>query len=119
MISNAKVNKNKQAESQLQDKGWCSFLTKFKDQQNITEENIDLCPEISKINLSKIQQFGRYNPENFNSKSISILHYDSGILANIFGHNQRQKLEIASITKVMTCYLILSMAQKFEIDINK
>jgi D-alanyl-D-alanine carboxypeptidase len=60
-----------------------------------------------------------YNLLELNSKSVTILHHSDEITKNIFSINEKERVEIASITKIMTCYLILIIAERFCIDIKK
>lgn len=50
------------------------------------------------------------------SESYAIMEYPSGQL--ILSYRSKQSLEIASLTKIMTCYLIIKLAEEYSKDIT-
>lgn len=36
----------------------------------------------------------------------------------LFGKNEKERREIASLTKIMTCYTVLNLVDKFKLDVN-
>ena len=42
--------------------------------------------------------------------------YDSKTDSLLFGKLERERREIASLTKIMTCYVVLNLIERFKID---
>lgn len=52
------------------------------------------------------------------AKAYSIIHFTSGSYNLLFEHNSEAKLEIASLTKIMTCLLVLLIGERFRLDLR-
>lgn len=52
------------------------------------------------------------------AKAYSIVHYIGGEYNALFGQNSEMKLEIASLTKIMTCLLVLLLSERFKVDLR-
>ena len=50
------------------------------------------------------------------AKAWAVFDADSGEL--ISGRNEHEQREVASITKIMTCWVSLQLARKFCLDLN-
>lgn len=44
--------------------------------------------------------------------------FDTNSMNFIFGKHEKERREVASLTKIMTCCTALKLAQRFKIDIN-
>ena len=60
-----------------------------------------------------------FDIEEVNSKSVTVLHFLKGNIKTVFQRNEKERLQIASITKTMTCYLVLIIAERFRINLHK
>lgn len=45
--------------------------------------------------------------------------YDQGNSVLLFGKNERERREVASLTKIMTAYTVLKLSQRLGLDIEK
>lgn len=95
------------------------YVRNFADHKNLQEDDIELYPKVENILKFTKAAENEYSIGEVNSKSVTILHHIDGQTKSIYSLNDKERLEIASITKTMTCYLVLIIAEKFGLDVRK
>ena len=70
-------------------------------------EKIHVCNAINEINK---------NMPNISAKCWAI--YDVNMMAFMYGKREYLKREVASLTKIMTCYTVIQLSKEFQIGIT-
>ena len=70
-------------------------------------EKINVCNAINEINK---------NMPNISAKCWAI--YDVNMMAFMYGKREYLKREVASLTKIMTCYTVIQLSKEFQIGIT-
>ena len=76
-------------------------------------------PEVGKVEYNLNKPLVRQLPADITARSSLVLHYCEGLLETVTAVKEEELLEIASITKVMTCLLTLVICDKFGLDLHK
>lgn len=93
MVSNSNKNSNSPQKAKISpdppSEPADAYKKNFIGQKNLGEEEIELFPYIDFIKPLKSSEQYAYRMEDFNSKSITILHFNHGLVTHVFGHNER------------------------------
>ena len=90
-------------------------LSTYKSRTISTSEKNTICLNNSR-KLRPVLQYDWKALNSLKSESYAVMEYPTGRL--ILSYRSKQPLEIASLTKIMTCYLIIKLAEEYQKDIT-